>query len=698
MLQRVTLFICLFLISSITIWGNGVGIINSGNPYLLKLVSSNISVNVENQVAIVTARQTFLNDFGSDTNFKYAFPLPEGASATNLRWYKSGVWEEAVISAEPQDTTLPGGGSGGAVSYSLTEYLGKAPLYFKFENKLQADSTIIIELTYVQLLSYNLGDVYFSYPNNYTILQNTPLQKQSFQFNLISSRTIDNIEFISHTSQTIYNDGTTANITLEIDNSSADKNYEVRYSLNTNEFGLFGFSTKLADSLVFDKEEGTGYFTFVAEPNPENGSDIIDKVFTLIIDKSGSMSGDKIVQARSAAEFIVNNLNEGDQFNIVDFESTVFSFRDTHVPNTAANRNDALNYIAALQAGGGTNISDALITSISQFPTFNDSTANIIIFFTDGQASAGVTSTNEILNLVQTEIEQSETDITIFTFGIGSNANRQLLTLLASNNNGLSDFLESAEVEEKITDFYLRIKSPVLLNTEISFSSDDIKEIYPNPLPSLYKGQQMIVSGRYSNPGESTIILKGSAFGKPVEYNYTLDLSDSLVEKYQFLPKIWAKQKIEYLMVQYYRLNEGTPEADALKEQIMTLSLAYGIITEFTSFSEGLVGVEDETLTTEKDLIVSDFKILGNYPNPFNPSTIISFSIGVDFYGTVTIKIYNSIGQLVRVLIVNVNGIGIYETTWNGLLQNGETASSDIYIYTLDFGNKILASKMILLK
>ena len=168
--------------------------------------------------------------------------------------------------------------------------------------------------------------------------------------------------------------------------------------------------------------------------------------------------------------------------------------------------------------------------------------------------------------------------------------------------------------------------------------------------------------------------------------------------KYQFLPKIWAKQKIEYLMVQYYSLDYGSPEAEALKEQIMTLSLAYGIITEFTSFSEDLTGVEEEQLTSDKKLIADDFKILGNYPNPFNPSTKISFSVGKDFYGMVTIKIYNSIGQLVRVLTVNVNGIGIYEVTWNGLMQNGEAAATDVYIYTIDFGNRILASKMLLLK
>ncbi len=208
----------------------------------------------------------------------------------------------------------------------------------------------------------------------------------------------------------------------------------------------------------------------------------------------------------------------------------------------------------------------------------------------------------------------------------------------------------------------------------------------------------MIVSGRYSVASEAVITLKGTAFGKPVEYNYPINLADSTITKYKFLPKIWAKQKIEYLMVQYYSLSEGSTEAEILKETIMTLSLAYGIITEFTSFSEDLVGVEEESIIDEENLIVEDFKIIGNYPNPFNPSTKISFYVGLELHDVVTIKIYNSIGQIVRVLTINVNGMGVYEVTWDGLLQNGEVASSDIYIYTVDFGNKILAGKMLLLK
>ncbi|MEN8194419.1 MAG: VWA domain-containing protein, partial [Bacteroidota bacterium] len=373
MSRKITFLFVLLVTSSSILWGNGVGIINSENPTVFQLISSEVVVEVESQVAIITAKQTFKNNFGEATKFKYAFPLPEGASATSLRWYKNSIWEDAIIVAEPQDTTLPGGGTGGVVAYSLKEYLGLTPLYFEFDDELLADSTIIIELKYVQLLKYDFGNVSFAYPNNYQLIQNQPILIQKFEFDLISSRTIEDITLQSHVNHSSTNDGNNANLILQIDDQPADKNYEVLYSLSTNEFGLFGFSTMLPDSLVFDKEEGTGFFTFVAEPNPESSTKIIDKVFTLIIDKSGSMSGDKIVQARSAAEFIVNNLNEGDRFNIIDFESVVYSFRTTHVANTLENRDAALNYITSIQSGGGTNISGSLETAISQFSTANDS-------------------------------------------------------------------------------------------------------------------------------------------------------------------------------------------------------------------------------------------------------------------------------------------------------------------------------------
>ena len=206
------------------------------------------------------------------------------------------------------------------------------------------------------------------------------------------------------------------------------------------------------------------------------------------------MYGTKIVQARNAAKHIVNNLNEGDKFNIVDFEGTVKSFRTGLVDFTLASRDSALQYVNQIIANGWTNISGALATAINQFQTTADTTANIVIFLTDGVPTAGITSTNDLLAHITTVVTQVQKTIYLFAFGIGADVNQQLLTLLASQNNCRAEFLGNDELESRITDFYNSIRNPVLVNTRVSFNSELISELYPNPLPNLYKGQQLIVS------------------------------------------------------------------------------------------------------------------------------------------------------------------------------------------------------------
>jgi Ca-activated chloride channel family protein len=475
--MKSALLLLLFITTALTAFANGVGVVNASTGIYLSLTKSEINVNVENQVAVITTAQTFKNNLGFSTNFKYSFPMPEGASATQLRWFINGSWQTAIIDAQPQDTTLPGGGS---IHPNLENYLGDLPLNFDIDEQIEFDSSVIIELTYVELLEYEFGNVFFNYKNDYSLIQWTPLVLQSFQFNLTSGRTIEDIQLTSHNPTTLANNSQTAFVSCLIENEAADEDYKIIYTLNSEELGLFSFSTFQIDSVVPD-ELGNGFFTFVAEPDPSEVTDVINKVFTLIIDRSGSMSGNKIVQAKNAAEYIVNNLNEGDRFNIVDFESNVFSFRNGHVPYDIVNRDAALSYISAIQAGGGTNISGAFSTAVPQFSASNDSTANIIVFFTDGEATAGITSTNGILTHVQNLVNQNESDIIIFTFGIGSYVNEQLLTLLAAQNNGISEFLGDDELEEVITQFYQTIRNPVLLNTQISFSDSSVTEIFPDP-------------------------------------------------------------------------------------------------------------------------------------------------------------------------------------------------------------------------
>jgi Ca-activated chloride channel family protein len=698
-MKKIILLFILTVFLSNMCYTNGVAIVDGENGIYLSLINSKVEVTVENQVAIVKTTQLFKNQLDSSYQIKYAFPLNEKGSAIELRYQINHIWVKAKMTATPQDTTLPG--PGGSTWPDLKDYLGPNPLYYDIKDTVRADSLLKVELTYVELLDYKFGNVQFNYPNNYQLIQSAVIDTQYFSFNLTSSRTIENILLLSsHPIEELSNDGNVACIRTLLLESSADENYQIEYSLNLEELGLFSMSTSIPDSLLPDFFGG--FFLFIAEPDPSEQTEIIQKVFTLIIDRSGSMSGNKIIQAKEAAVFIINNLNEGDWFNIIDFESDVYHFRNSHVEYNIQNRDAALSYISGINAGGSTNISGAFDTAIPQFSSTDSTTANIIIFFTDGQATAGITNTDELVGHISGLITQAETNISIFTFGIGNDVDRRLLTQIANNNNGLAEFLANNEVEDRITEFYLQIRNPVLVNTHITFSSPDIAEVYPDPLPNLYIGQQMIVAGRYTTQEPVEVMLQGTAFGNPVSYEYQLDLADTAIQKNQFLTKVWAKLKIEHLLIEYYLLDPNSYEAETIKQQIIEISMCYGVISPFTSFSGGEEDYspnEIENLDHQLQRITpNSFTLIGNYPNPFNPSTTIRFSVNIPIQKMIKVKIYNALGQLIRILTIQVSGPGIYEIFWNGFTQNGIPVSSGTYIYLIDYGDGYLAGKMQLIK
>jgi len=86
----------------------------------------------------------------------------------------------------------------------------------------------------------------------------------------------------------------------------------------------------------------------------------------------------------------------------------------------------------------------------------------------------------------------------------------------------------------------------------------------------------------------------------------------------------------------------------------------------------------------------------GNYPNPFNPETVISFSLGCS--GAVSIDIYNVRGQKVRSLISGVYGAGVHSVVWNGADSAGRSVGSGVYFYRMVSGEYVGVRKMLLLK
>ena len=696
------LFLVLFSINLSFVNADGICIVDSENGIHLQLLTSDIHVSVNNQIATIKTTQSFLNNTGEDVMVKYAFPMTETASALELRWLNNNYWYTADFEPSPQDTTLPGGGSGGGASsfeVLLASYLGENPLYFNLEQVIPKDSTITFELTFVDLLFYEFDQVEYYHKNDYSGFQSEPLQRQYIFYELYSDRSIDWLELQSHSGAQVTNNINHATLEWEAIDQPADADFYVKYQLNADELGVFSFSTFIDDTLLHCDEAGEGYMALIIEPDPSENTEVIEKVFTLVIDESGSMSGDKIAQARAAAEFIVTHLNDGDDFNIVSFDSDAVSFSNGHVPYNLSNEGAALSFINGIQAGGGTNFNDAFSEAIPQFANADPDKANIIIFFTDGNANQSnqvvLEHLNSLKNMYQIE------DLSIFTFGIGSSVNHQLLTIIAAQNNGLYKSLGDDELLEVLAHFYLTIQNPVLLNTTMTFDPPLVGHIYPQPLPNLFKGSQLVVVGRYPESGAVTVYLDGSAFGEPVQYVYDINLSDTLSSQLQFLPRLWAKRKMENMYQQFFIAGSGTPEAQIIEDSIVNTSLCFGVISPFTSFGDNSGGnnnsggVNDSTIV-EVDEFVDHAKSINIYPNPFLNTVSIEIELDEVENGTVYfLQIFNSQGQLIQVIPVQGQAGNSIRVNWDGSSLNGTIVAPGVYFLSLKIDNQVYRTRVI---
>lgn len=657
--------------------GNGVLIKNQETGEYATMTESVVFADVQNQVATIISSQTFVNQYATAFDGKYGFPMPSEASVTQLRWrINGGDWNYAQFT--------PGGGgntgSGGAVNPTLEDYMGETPLYFSFNNPIEPEDVVEVELTYVELLPYSFNEVTFEFPSDYSLIQPSISGTQSFLFEMYSERTIMDVQLLTN-SGTITNDGNNATVSIEVTNGASLEDVLIVYELSSEELGVIAFSTLLPEGTVECDDFGDGFFGLVIEPESNANTEVIDKNFILIMDRSGSMSGNKIAQAKDAASFIVNNLNANDKFNIVSFSSDVNSVTPELAPYNVTTQNDALQYIDDMVATGSTNISGALVYSIEQFEAFNPEEVNIVVFFTDGAATSGQTNTQTILEMVQDAVLANETQIFMYTFGIGESVTTDLLTNLAIQNNGFPTFLGNNEIEDVISNFYLTIKNPVLLNPELTIDPPNaIDQLFPTPLPNLYKGQQLIMAGRYTQDQAIDFTLTGYAFNEQVEYSYNIELSDFNDPNYAFLPKLWAKKKLESLLLLYYSYPPGSPEAEEILDEIEETSICYEVLSPFTGLSDG------SPLSIEEFLAELEETNLPFTPNPFTQQTVAYVNLHAG--DRVRMEIYGIDGKLIDTDEFLATE-GANEIRWDGTDRSSVEVEPGLFIYRIYVNGKL---------
>ena len=222
----------------------------------------------------------------------------------------------------------------------------------------------------------------------------------------------------------------------------------------------------------------------------------VDIVF--VIDVSGSMSGQKIEQARQSLAVVISQLRAADRFSIVTFETEVSTWMDRLV-SVSEYRQNGIAFAQRLEAGGSTNFAGGMEQGIDILKTYgNDDSIQLLVMLTDGEPTVGITNEEEIFALAYRLLV--ETQISFNTLGFGEYLNFDLLVRLSLSNRGIAKRIyEGSDAAEQLEGFYEEISSPILRLVSVSYPPNTIEFVSDLDFPLLFDGSEIVVAGKFED-------------------------------------------------------------------------------------------------------------------------------------------------------------------------------------------------------
>lgn len=529
-----------------------------------------VSVDLNNQIARVRVEQVFVNNTGEDLECVYFLPLQESATISRFSYWVKGKEIVGEIREKEEARQVYEQIVARKRDPALLEYAGRN-LFRANLFPVSSKEPMRVVVEYSQVCDYDSGIVNFRYP-----LTAGGSEQKVGQFaitvNLRDQKPLKRVWCPSYPEASIAlvaaTEAHSASVSFEKSRFTPKTDFELRYELASSDFGV--------SFLTYREPAKDGYFMLMVAPQEQTTeADIVKKDIVFVFDKSGSMAGEKIQQARDALKFCLRNLGRNDRFGVVTFSDTIESASDKLLPATEANLNAVIKQIGALGADGATDINAALLKALGMFePNTNQKT---VIFLTDGLPTSGEQEVGKIVGNVKAA---NHRDARLFTFGVGDDVDDYLLLKLATDNHGAEQHVRAGEsIEAAVSSFYSKVAKPVLVDLKLAFGSIKTRQVYPDQLPDIFKGKQLIVVGRYLNSGHQDLALSGQINGKPRRFVYPADFPEESTEN-GFIPRLWAKARVDWA-VDSMRLKGENKE---LKDEVIALSKQYLFVTPYTSF------------------------------------------------------------------------------------------------------------------
>lgn len=327
-------------------------------------------------------------------------------------------------------------------------------------------------------------------------------------------------------------------------------------------------------------------------PNPR---DIV-----LILDKSGSMHGTAIAQAKQAIRLAISRLPKDARFNLIAFDNAAKPVFNGLRPANENFITRAFEALDRLEADGGTEMHAALELALDS--PREAGRLMQVVFLTDG----AVSNERELFDLIDHRLG----DARLFTVGIGPAPNSFFMRRAAESGRGTFTYIDDPrELDDRVSSLLRKLERPALTDLRVTWdlSSDAIPQTYPSRIPDLYFGEPITFTTKLTGTNPETIAGTMRIEGRRGQDIWATELDLADVQNAEGAAAVWARSKIADLQAQR---GQTEVEQDQIRDQVVKTALTYQLVTAFTS----LVAVDETKIARPENVSSSQTEVERNLP------------------------------------------------------------------------------------
>ena len=552
-----------------TAWASGLLIADGGNGGVLEIQSHEVSVVINNGIAVTEVRQVFRNTEQRIVEALYTFPVPAGASVSNFSMIINGREMVGEVVEKKRARQIYDSYQAVKRDPGLLEQVD----YRTFELRIfpiAAGAEQHITVTYCQQLDFDHDNATWVYPLATTTRPGVD-QKVHGKFALTvdvkSEIPITKVFSPSHEDDFVIfsHDPKYTRASMETDGADLGRDVVISFDTERPRTGIDVITSRQQSG-----EDGFFMLTMTAGKELEEYGAGMDYLF--LVDISGSMANDnKLVQSRATVASFTDALGSDDRFDVLTFSNVPELHFGALTAADETSRAAARDFLNSKKARGGTVLRPALQTAWKYRD--QDRPLNVVLL------SDGMTEPKEQKELLQL-ISEAPAGIRVFCIGIGNEVNRPLLKQMAEGAGGLAAFVsQEDDFSRQAQMFRRKLMRPVATDVRMEVTGVELAELTSEEMPDLFYGAPLRLFGRYKSAGNAEITIHANVMGQPVTQTVNLAFPETSTDNPE-IERMWALEQVQRRMGKIREVGES-PQ---LVQEIVALCEGFSIVSEYASF------------------------------------------------------------------------------------------------------------------